>query len=482
MSSNLTPRYTFGVGPEAHNIDKHLLDADGRLRAFDAVAEDIGSMQALLTLLEYRMRCVLEKPRTRGYPPRLFISYRRDTDESMEWTRALALGLQEKGYEVALDALAIERDAGPDDVTAFISQLATADAAIIVVTHGYLGQSGEDAIPVSTARDWLFEEFSRIQTLRSWGVLEIAWMIRSGEPRASEWLDMRETLDRIVDVRHSRDQLADALLAFPTYVGPRLTNEEQSLLASKAASVIAAARSSEIASARQHLSEIKDFANTEEFRLAAVLCAANSGDRQATLSTAHEALVSNPSLPTVVGIGEALWLADLDLDAVRPLAEAAEAPSLWRHQCHFILSAIFEDLGALETAANHAQWTLRAGAGNDRRNELGGFWSTPTEEANDLSRQRLARIGSVRSSQPRKTCESCSSTFSPDQPICVMCGLSAGSSTEESACLACGYPTMKILEMEFCPICRKGFAAGKWHRRNVQIVPREPGGRFSVLP
>jgi TIR domain-containing protein len=118
----------------------------------------VGDMQAFLALLELELRTILRRPHARGYPPRIFIAYRRATPDDIAWCLSLANALTENGYEVLLDELVITGfDA--DAIARFMAQIADADIALLVPTEDYLRHEGSSRPssrtgPVRWKRAW----------------------------------------------------------------------------------------------------------------------------------------------------------------------------------------------------------------------------------------------------------------------------------------------------------------------------------------
>src|SRR5215470_14194294 len=247
MVSNLDPRLVPGVGGgEEKYIESHLLDKSGRIRDLNQVAKEIGDFSMQFAYLDYELREHLRRPMTRGYPPRIFISYRRETPEHVQWCMELARKLQSAGYDVMLDALAVPEDnPPPETIGRFVGQLATADVALVVLTPSYLGTERE-------MRRWIYEEWLRIAALREWGLLEVVGVIRGGEwwnsilKREGEWGNWVVSFtgrDALIDLSgQSPADLRPVLDFFGRYSGPRILEADELLLAENAGACITACR------------------------------------------------------------------------------------------------------------------------------------------------------------------------------------------------------------------------------------------------
>ena len=267
MSAHIEPLKITGVGPEAHRIDSHLLDEGGALRPMELVSAEIGDQQATLTLLEYHLRQRFNTPTTRGYPPRIFLSYRRESLAHIAWCKDLASRMTSAGFEVYLDALAMTSESPTPEVLAeFVANLADSDIVLTVITDLYLhGEMGSNSM-----RTWLFEEWSRIKTLSQWGLLEVIGVLRSGDIENSAWVTFSGALDWTVDIRSAPNDPQPVLDFLGDHRGGAvLSDSQQRLLADRAARTISSARASDVASTAALMQEIEDFAATEEYWLAA---------------------------------------------------------------------------------------------------------------------------------------------------------------------------------------------------------------------
>lgn len=476
MSAHIEPLKITGVGPEAHRIDSHLLDEGGALRPMELVSAEIGDQQATLTLLEYHLRQRFNTPTTRGYPPRIFLSYRRESLAHIAWCKDLASRMTSAGFEVYLDALAMTSESPTPEVLAeFVANLADSDIVLTVITDLYLhGEMGSNSM-----RTWLFEEWSRIKTLSQWGLLEVIGVLRSGDIENSAWVTFSGALDWTVDIRSAPNDPQPVLDFLGDHRGGAvLSDSQQRLLADRAARTISSARASDVASTAALMQEIEDFAATEEYWLAASWHAHAAGDDALLLRAAEVVLRMNATLPTTFGVANVLWLADRDADAVGLLAEVAEAPSLWRHMSHYILGDIFDRLGMLVPAENHLRWCLKASTDNS----LESRWSAFSGDMYELCLEHCQEVSSAIPDGVRRsvsaTCSSCEAGFIGPW-VCTLCAADYGKAQDR--CFLCQSPVVRLEHLDFCPVCRKGRAGSPMEGQNRYQVPREPGGRFSVL-
>src|SRR5208282_2634688 len=411
MVSNLIPRPVPGVGAESASIESHLLDKDGRVRELNEA--DVAGVQ--FVYLDYELREHLRRPMTRGYPPRIFFSYRRQTPEHVQWCKDLAGELQIAGYDVMLDALAVPEDNPSTEILAqFVGQLATADVALVVLTSSYAGTERQ-------MRQWIFEEWSRIEILRTWGLLEIVGIIRGGNWQDS-MVRFNPGLDALIDLsgRNQADR-RPVLDFFGKYRGLRIREADELLLAQDAGACITACNKRDEPTAAIHLSRIKRFQETEEFRVANVSYHAAFRSPGRAVQLAEEARAKNLTFPASAEMTRSLWTADLDDYAFRAMAEIAESPSWWRGFFHLIMGETLQQRGFLLSALNHLSWctTVRLAGSLEQASRL-------PEELLDQARddiriiQRTIAKGAVafsataerRLPEPDSRCDICGARYS----------------------------------------------------------------------
>ena len=499
MVSNLSPRQIPGIGGEAKYIDSHLLDKAGRLRDLNKVAKEIGDSTMQFAYLDYELRQHMRRPMARGYPPRIFISYRRKPDENVRWCRELAGKLKAAGYDVMLDALAIqEADPSPEIIGRFVGQLATADVALVVLTPEY-------AVTEQGMRRWPFEEWFRITVLREWGLLEVVGVIRDGEWRDSiinkegKWGDSIISFtarDALIDLsgRSPADQ-QPVLDFFGRYSGPRITEADGLLLAQHASACIniccegkertAAKRQA----AAEHLSRIRRFQETEEFRVANVSYHAAFGSPQTAFQLAREARATNLTLPASAEMGTSLWLADQDDYAFQTVAEVAESPSWWQGRFHWYMADMLEHKGFLRSAINHLGWCITVRPGNSWEaanllpdEELGSVREDVARALRKLMTGPAAFQGSAerRVRDLDRRCDICEARYSSAGASCRLCGALHAEAAPH--CEMCGTEVVSLQQLRYCPVCRTRFAGGPGSARVRHLETQHfPAGRFSVL-
>jgi hypothetical protein len=500
-------------------VDEHVLDKNGDVRPFSEIVDQLSSLKwATQVMLEYHMREQLKRPRARGYPPRIFISYRRETPEHCAWCIRLAKEIEKFGYDVYLDLIAIGQNPSPPEVAKFISRLADSDIALVVITESYLKEEDQD----DNMREWLYQEWSRVQALQGWGLLEVILAVRSSSgPTPFINFDALET--KIIDLRASPNDFTEILNFLGTYRGLRYSRDDQARLANMAASAIASAQSDNTINARAQLDEIAEFSHTEEYQLAKTFVLAAERNCDDAVSAALSLIKTEPSLPIAAEAARKLWLLDADLEAFPTLAELAEIPSLWRLQAHYLMADILRRNRMPHAAINHFGWCLWVGGDSQLdfsrgphaeadlelniRARLATLWflvgsleeyhkysaNLPESEfsplwddleivceAYDVQRDPMVRFDTG------LLCMFCRGVYFRNGRICVFCGACYGRVSFDQVandCQMCKSSGTMVShdKLTFCPACRIVFV-GETPTRVIMRLPRGPGGLFSVLP
>ncbi len=107
-------------------------------RNSDSVRSDSGYLAADLVDLERHIEQVLAEGQVPDVSDKVvvFLSYRRDPPEHIDWVRAFATALAGRGYEVAFDEF-ISREAPEITVPALVSQLAACNLFVPIITDEY---------------------------------------------------------------------------------------------------------------------------------------------------------------------------------------------------------------------------------------------------------------------------------------------------------------------------------------------------------
>ena len=451
-------------------VDENLFDEGGALRSYAALSEELGEMQAFLGLLELELRTRLRVPHARGYPPRVFISYRRESPEDIAWCLRLARELDGLGYDVLLD----ERMLGPaaadrNALARFVGLIADADLAVIVVTDAFLHHEGQ----TNAMRDWIFEEWSRITTLVDWGLLETVIVHRSGEMSGSIFGGVGDR-STYIDLREDPSSPEPVAEFFGAWQGRRLSPQDRARLGEGAAAAVSLTLGGEPdpEGARRAFDSIQDLVGTEEHAIAEAHVLALEGDPRGAARLALDTMHRNPTLPGAALLGNLLGLMGFERPAFIVFAPLSEGPSLWRHLMRVKMATILEGEGLPESAMNQFQWCLKAKGSRD----LGGFGSVFGPDGITACEAGLEALSIEVGQGPATGCSSCGARFPEGWHACAHCGTTRPPGEPCGMCI--GNPPLMSDpdELDFCPICRRTDSG-----KNAYIVPREPGGAWSPL-
>jgi len=488
MVSNLIPLTgAKGLGGESALVDDHLLDSGGRVRDWGTVAEEIGDATAQFAYLDYELREHLRKPMARGYPPKLFISYRRETPEHVRWCASLSRKLEAAGYKVLLDALEFpEHDPSPEELARFVGRFATADVAVIVLTPEYVGTD-------DSMRRWIFEEWQRINSLRDIGLLEVVWIVReTGWYQAGQahgQVGPIGVFDAVIDLSdHAEGDDAPVLEFFGRYEGVRLSDSEQDELAREASSCLLACRKGDDRTAAGNLDAIRRYRGTEEYGIANAAYHAAFRTPEEAIFLSEEVRKRNPTLSGSAALGTNLWLADLDHYSFGILAEITESRSLWRTQLRYQMSDILVRQKMIHSAINQLSWLVKELGSDKRQRADPGRDEWLLGEARE-QRAKLTRMADTPAPLGPWTadgrlaldqqCEQCDARYGSSGAACAVCGTLHP--PEAKTCWMCAGPVLLWENLPFCPVCRQGFAEDNGARAAYSVIQRDPGHRFSVL-
>jgi TIR domain len=476
MASYLNPRTeALGIGPEARYAEGDLFDSEGRLKSFEVLSEELGDMQAFLGLMELEIGSIMRRPHARGYPPRIFVSYRRESPEDIAWCDQLAQKLEANGYDVLLD----ERELGRSvldglpfaELARFMALLADSDVALVIASTGFVGES-------KSMRNWIFEEWSRIGYLDDMGLLEKVVVHRSGDIDDDGLFGRVGSRSAYIDLRADPEDHTPVLEFFGRYGGPRLDEAARARLGESAARAVELSlrRPPEVDGARRAFEAISDLADTEEHGVAEAHVRAAEGDRPGCRTAAIETLRRNPTLPSGFLLARLLWLQDFDREAFAACAQLSEGPSFWRHFMRAIMGDVLVREGLFRAAMNQFTWCLVANGSP----QLGGYWSQCDPPALDDWRERLAELAGVVEPTPTAACPHCQAEFPQGWYACVYCGTTYPAGEPCRMCDGDPPHVPPITELSFCPVCRRG-TTDDGESYNANIVPREPKGAWSPL-
>ncbi|RTL25937.1 MAG: hypothetical protein EKK47_22305 [Burkholderiales bacterium] len=173
---------------------------------------------------ESRFAELSQRPRLDGYPPRVFISYRRASQGHIDDAKRIADQLRGLNYNVLFDEDEVQQSESPDvSVAHYIARTAEAHVFAMLVHDEYLSED------LQVTRRWLFEEQQKMRLLYAAGRAKatVIWMCSADPPQPgqSDWAF------KGVDVIDLRDRDWNRLAQFfPKYEGFELNEHEETKL------------------------------------------------------------------------------------------------------------------------------------------------------------------------------------------------------------------------------------------------------------
>ena len=146
------PIFRFGVSgvPVDGYLESYLTDDLGQDISIDEAMRRWGNLRIRRAAMNSAIRDFSQRPRLRGYPPKVFISYRWEDESTMVWARQLARYLRQRGFHPYLDQ-EHQQNIGADGIGIgkYVARIVNSNIILVVVTPAYL--AGE-------LREWLTEE------------------------------------------------------------------------------------------------------------------------------------------------------------------------------------------------------------------------------------------------------------------------------------------------------------------------------------
>jgi len=505
MSSYLCPLQALGLQVEAHHIDQLMAEGipeerlpDEILRRFGTKPgepDGAGQVQAVMTLAELRIRELLATPRPRGYPPRVFVSYRRATAAAVTRARSVATALREAGYRVLWDGF--EGDLSDwQRLGRFLGEVASADICVALVSRDYVEQDGG-------VRDWIFEEFSRIDRLYTLGLAELVYVLEpdAGSEGTGYPLQRVDSGIAVVDARTECDVGAKVIELLGPYEGPVFSEEDESRLGLEAAACLSLCAQEEGEEAEERFRHLRaEFSATEEFALIRCETLRVTGCQGAATSSALEALARHPSLPTAYELANVLWRLDAHRQAFAVLSDLVFQPSAWQARIMWLMADILRREGAFHSSANYYRWFLGAcvpvwttdaaswrgpalgylvytlmRVGNTSAAEFRGLAQqldalspesraglpVPSEVLLDEVQRHLSDQTSrpVEPPAPECVCPHCDARTPEDAAVCMHCGAifpcGTGALSDCSMCASTQATMLASSPLPWCPVCRR---------------------------
>ncbi|GIF20152.1 tetratricopeptide (TPR) repeat protein/rubredoxin [Actinoplanes tereljensis] len=341
------PIYRFPLTGAAETLDDLVGTAPRPRPRIEAAAKRAGSLRLRRAALWSAVRELQDRPRTAGYPPRIFVSYRWEDEAVQQWCRRLTAHLRDRGYEVLLDLENLEEDLGPAgvNIAGYVARLVDVQAVLRIITRPYVD---------GLAREWLLAEDQLMKLMAETGCAIGHVLLRDGtEP--PDW-----GRHGTVDLRDAPEDFTrlDAILA--PYRGlalPAAAEEDLVELLIRSRDLLAAERPAEVAGL---LARRPDLAGTFEVRqtLAHAWLAQGRLREAAEVALSIEGLPGRPTVETTVDVALILEEAGLPHDALRLITKVILLPTALQPRIRRVAGSLLEDLGAPDAALRQLRWAL----------------------------------------------------------------------------------------------------------------------------
>lgn len=313
--------------------------------------------------------------RSVGYPPRVYISYRWESDEIKSWAAELARYIEHRGFRVFLDQDidALEGN-NPVEIGHYISVLVDCAIIVCIVTPQYLAGL--------VRRAWLFEERQLMNLMARRGAV-IVRVLRDGQkpdPTPSSSFLEESAFDEeivggvalevevpdqfgfVVDMRGSAARQFGLLDRYFTYEGPTLPPEADRPFREWLDEVAQALSSGNVASVNRAASRGDRFEATTEYQRLLAHVAHRGRNDDSAVKYASQALADdNASVETLIDLS--LLINDLGHPRIA-LRGLARLPwwlgEEWSWMVHFLQGDILDDLSSYVASLAHLQhaWAL----------------------------------------------------------------------------------------------------------------------------
>jgi tetratricopeptide (TPR) repeat protein len=334
-------------------LEDLLLRSDGtRMTVEEAVKRHYGYRTVWVAALNSEIRDRLRQVRLRGYPPRIFLSYRWESAELKGWVRDLALRLRGQGFEVLLDQFQ-EIQGSHLAIPEYVSSVASCHYALVVITSAYCDVVGPRATENQGGPDgWVWDEHQWILRLAGQGLLQFFGVLKQGD-RLPDGFGSHNT----IDVRGAEDG-AGVVAARFRYTGPELSHREQEELTGLVERSDALLTQGDAAAAEDLLRQHRRFADFAEHREQTALALAQLGRDEEAVGLAGSILREGDLPPRTIlrmaGVLGSCGAKQQALQHLVPLAKAAWSPA----QVHDLLGNFLDDLGSFDAAIHHLRYAL----------------------------------------------------------------------------------------------------------------------------
>jgi len=340
-------RFPVSGNPVDGYLESYLTDDLGQDISIDEAMRRWGNLRIRRAAMNSAIRDFSQRPRLRGYPPKVFISYRWEDESVKAWARQLAGYLRQRGFHPYLDQEHQQNiGAGGIGIGKYVARIVNSNIVLVVVTPAYL--AGE-------LREWLTEEGQYSRLMSHLGT-EIVFLWKEG----GELPDWGGAFT-VVDMKGNIDDFSP-LDKFFDYQGLRFSEAEEEELVQLLIDVQTLAEQGKASTAFSLLAKAEKFSDTEEYRQ--MLCHLLLHTER-ILESAQLAVdtLNLPHLKDETIIDLALLLEEVGLKQ-EALATICRFPSLSRKpflrwRLSYMKGNLLDDVGNYMAALNHLHFALQ---------------------------------------------------------------------------------------------------------------------------
>ncbi len=338
-----------------------------------------GSLTVRLALFHTAVIEKLKIPKTQGYPPGIFISYRWENEEHKKWVLDLANYLKSIGYKVFLDQYDV--DLNPEsfhEIPNFISSIALCNYFLVIISPGYLDRT----LARKGKTSWVFDEYQQALHLVKAGKIKLRAVLSEGKG----WLNVCDMFNT-VDMRGGKEEFHRIHRIFPPFNGVVLSEQEKNRYLDFLIEVDHLQEAGSFDLALDMLDAKANFQEFFEVKLRRMKSLYNLRHFDQSASIAAD-LIKFPELEiqTTIDIAEILYNCKKYLPALKKLVLLRKAFKLRETfslrsdnlelginyfdiysglidkrfilGCHFLIGNILEDMGSYIGAVNHFSYAL----------------------------------------------------------------------------------------------------------------------------
>lgn len=327
-------------------LEDLLTREDGTMMSVKEAVKYYGNRGVWIAALNSEIRDKLRRPRLKGYPPRIFISYRWESEEHKAWVRKLASRLRERGFEVLLDQFQ-SMEGSRLNVPKYVSSIAECHYFVIIITSGYcevVDRSGKGP------DGWVFDEYQTALSFSKGALIKIICILKEGKKPPPG-------CGKLIDLRNVKDSFSVIDEVFH-YEGPVLSHEEQEELVSLIESIKNMISTGNYGDALSKLEQHRKYSETLEYRRMLSTVYAGIGKQNEAIEMAESILREyNLDPETLLQIGDVLSSCGMKKQALKCIVHLSKT-EFDPARVHYLMGNILDDLHSFRAAINHLKYSV----------------------------------------------------------------------------------------------------------------------------